>query len=132
MLNKNEQYGEVIGLPGAKYEQIQDGKTKLFNSLGLECETVEDGLSCRAIEEMPEGMVAEGVDPEPESKPLTFDDTKDSALTVHERIRITDEKDSNYMTEDNIKSELTNRNVSFDKRMGRKKLVAILQHELGG
>ena len=140
MLNKNEPYMIVQGLPGVTYEQRQaDGPNKLYNAMGLEVETKDDAFSATIIEELPEGMTekeAKG-NPElpPESEtthgPVTLDGFKDSALTIHERIRIADEKDPNYMSEEDIKGELGSRNVSFDKRMGRKRIAAILNHELG-
>ena len=139
MLNKNEPYMIVQGLPGVTYEQRQpDGPNKLYNAMGLEVETKDDAFSATIIEELPEGMTekeAKG-NPEEEPKPteagpVTLDGFKDSALTIHERIRIADEKDPNYMSEEDIKGELGNRNVSFDKRMGRKRIAAILNHELG-
>jgi len=139
MLNKKKEYGYVVGISGVAYEQKQDeGPVKSYNAFGLEVEVSEDGLSCTVIEKLPEGMSEEeALVKQPATKPkddgpLTFDDTKNSTLTVHERIRIADEKDPNYMGEDDIKFELTGRNVSFHKLLGRKKLVAILQHELGG
>jgi hypothetical protein len=136
VINKKEPYGVVYGVGGASYQQTQNGEAKLFNALGLEVEISEDGLGVIVKENMPEGMTAEEAHvekeiPKPDDGPLTFDQTRDTSLTIHERIRIADEKDPNYMTEHDIKLELENRNVSFDKRMGRPKLSAILQNELG-
>jgi hypothetical protein len=137
MLNRNDTYQKTVGIAGVAFEQRQEGKPKHFNIFGLEVKVSEDGISSTVIEELPEGMTVEEARvnpgaPEPEKDgPLTYDDTRNSALTIHERVRITDEKDPNYMTEEDLKHELTGRNVSFDKRMGRKKLSAILQNELG-
>jgi hypothetical protein len=138
MLTRNKSYEKVYGLPGASFEQECNGKKRLFNNFGLEVEMAEDQMSVIVIEQLPENMSEEEAliepivsKPKPDG-PLTFDDTRNSTLTVHERIRIADEKDPNYMSEDDIKSELTGRNVSFHKLMGRKKLAAILQLELGG
>jgi hypothetical protein len=137
VLDKNKPLMEVSGIPGAAYEQRQDDEAnKLYNKFGLEVEITEDGLGVVVTEKMPEGMAADEAKieteiPKPDNGPLTYGQTKDSTLTIHERARIVDENDPNYMGEDDIKSELTTRNVSFDKRMGRKKLVAILQNEIG-
>jgi hypothetical protein len=138
MIDKNKSYMDVFGISGVAYEQVQDdGPNKLFNAFGLEVIVNKDGLTCTVVEKLPEGMTEEEAlikQPVPKTKeegPLTFDDTKNSTLTIHERIRIADEKDPNYMTEEDIKSELRGRNVNFHKLMGRKKLSAILRHELG-
>jgi hypothetical protein len=132
MLDKKKTYGHVSGIPGVAYEQHQDdGPNKLYNKLGLEVKINPDGVSAAVIEELPEDFVEEK-EPEPVKKDdsgLTWDGS--SELTIHERMRITDESSADYLDEDGIKSELESRNASYDKRMGRKKLIAILQHELG-
>jgi hypothetical protein len=139
MLNKNKPYMTVQGFPGVTYEQRQDdGPNKLYNGMGFEVKTKDGDFSATIIEKLPEGVSEaeakgkpEPSNPTTKDDPVTLDSFKDSALTVHERIRIADEKDPNYMTEEDIRGELEGRNASFDKRMGRPKLAAILKHELG-
>lgn len=131
MIDKSKPYGEVFGVSGAAYEQTQGNEIKIFNKIGLEVTLDKNGLSATVIEELPEDFVSEEEEKsKKDNSGVGWKDTP-SELTVHERIRV-DEKDSpHYMDAEEIKIELDTRNVSYDKRMGRDKLIMVLKHELG-
>ena len=134
MLDKTKDYGQVFGTPSIAYEQNQpDGSKKYFNQQGLEVEIGKNWHDVKVIEGLADNNV-------PDEKPkqelkdgeslVTFDDFKPE-LTIHERIRIKDQENPNFLTEDNIREELIVLNVNFDKRLGRKKLVDTLKKAIG-
>ena len=127
MIDKKKDYMHVFGISGVAYEQDQ----KLFNKLGLEVKINKDGISAKVIEELPDDFVPDEPEPPKDDQAgLTWGEKTQSELTIHERMRVTDENSPHYMTSDELKAELDSKHVSYDKRMGRPKLLAILQHEI--